>query len=111
MNSLVTRLPSGIGVHNLPLIALGAALVVYSRRIPGVMLLTWIAVVSLILLLTLPDHRYFMPTFPAMAILAGFWLRDRPVISIAALTLGMLLVIGDLYLFVDWQREAQLFTP
>ncbi len=111
LNSLVTRLPSGIGVYNLPLIALGALLVVVTRKLPGIMLLMWIITVAILLLVTLPDHRYFMPTFPAMALLAGAWLRDRGRVSMQILILAYLLLFGTLYLFVDWQREAQLFTP
>jgi 4-amino-4-deoxy-L-arabinose transferase-like glycosyltransferase len=111
LNSLITRLPSAIGVHNLPLIALGIVLVISTRRLPGAMLLIWIAIVSIILILTLPDHRYFMPVFPALAILAGSWLRSRPAITFQVIALALLLSFGALYLFVDWQREAQLFFP
>ncbi len=111
LNSLVTRLPSGIGVYNLPLIALGALLVMVTRKLPGIMLIMWIITVAILLLFTLPDHRYFMPTFPAMALLAGAWLRDRGRVSMQILILAYLLLFGTLYLFVDWQREAQLFTP
>lgn len=111
LNSLVTRLPSGIGFYNLPLIALGTLLVVLTRKLPGIMLLMWIITVAILLFLTLPDHRYFMPTFPAMALLAGAWLRDRGRVSMQILILAYLLLFGALFLFVDWQREAQLFTP
>jgi hypothetical protein len=52
-----------------------------------------------------------MPTFPAMALLAGAWLRDRGIVSMQIMILAFLLLFGTLYLFVDWQREAQLFIP
>ena len=68
-----------------------------------------IITVAILLLLTLPDHRYFMPTFPAMALLAGAWLRDRGRVSMQIIILAFLLLFGAMYLFVDWQREAQLF--
>ena len=109
INSLATRLPSGIGVYNLPVIALGTLLMVLTRKLPGIMLLIWIISFTIFLLLTLPDHRYFMPTFPAMALLAGAWLRDRGRVSMQIIILAFLLLFGAMYLFVDWQREAQLF--
>jgi 4-amino-4-deoxy-L-arabinose transferase-like glycosyltransferase len=109
LNSIITRLPSAIGVYNLPVIVLGAILAVSTRKRQGKMLLLWIIVVSVLLILTLPDHRYFMPIFPALALLAGLWLRDHPAVSVQVIFLAFLLLFGALLLFVDWQREAQLF--
>lgn len=110
INSLLTRLPSAIGVYNLPIILLGSLLALINRKPSGIVLLLWIVTVTVLLLLTLPDHRYFMPIFPALALLAGIWLRDRSTYSVKILLLAFFLLFGSLVLFVDWQREAQLFT-
>jgi hypothetical protein len=109
INSIGTRLTSAIGLHNLPLLALGAWLALRRRQAGDAQALAWIVVISVILVLTLPDHRYFMPTFPAMALLMGQALKERPPAAERALLLSLLLWAGALYLYVDWYRASELF--
>lgn len=103
------RLPSAIGVYNLPLICLGAVLLLERRRPSDWLLLVWLAGVGLPLFLTLPDHRYFMSAFPALALLmaAAFARYAKPLDRV--LLLSICYSVGAAYLFVDWSRAAQLF--
>jgi hypothetical protein len=74
------------------------------------MVLLWIGAVSLSLFLTLPDHRYFLPVFPAIAIVIAQVLLRFPAYAERAILLSLLLGISNLYLFVDWVRESHLFV-
>ena len=111
VNSLLTRLPSAFGVYNIPIILLGGYVIIRRRQQSDVFIFLWVAIMSLLLVVTLPDHRYFMPTFPALAILMALWLRYIPEAVDRVVVLALLCCGGALYLFVDWFREAQLFTP
>ena len=108
--SMTNRLPSGLGVYNLPFLALGSILVVRRRRQADWILLLWIASVWLPLSLTLPDHRYFLPSFPAMALLAALGLLQVPKAAARGLLLSLLLAASKLYLYVDWARASELFV-
>ena len=108
--SMTNRLPSGLGVYNLPFLALGSILVVRRRRQADWILLLWIASVWLPLSLTLPDHRYFLPSFPAMALLAALGLLQIPKGAARGLLLSLLLAASTLYLYVDWARASELFV-
>ena len=72
--TMTNRLPSALGVYNLPLLALGGVFVINRRRSVDWVLIFWILSVWLPLLLTLPDHRYFLPSFPAVALMTRFGL-------------------------------------
>jgi len=109
--TVTNRLPSALGVYNLPLLALGGFWLLTRRSRSDWLLILWITAVWLPLMLTLPDHRYFMSSFPALALLiaAGFQLVPRLFDRTALL--AILYCTGSLYLFVDWSRTAQLFVP
>lgn len=110
LNSLITRLPSGLGAYNLPLILLGLFLLIRQKRIGDLFVLMWIGVVSILLILTLPDHRYFMVIFPALAMAGARWTESQPPMDIGRVTLLVLIYqIGSLYIFVDWSRVSELF--
>ncbi|MCA9897839.1 MAG: glycosyltransferase family 39 protein [Ardenticatenaceae bacterium] len=112
--SMTNRLPSGLGVYNLPLLALGTVFVLNRRQKADWILLIWILSVWLPLSLTLPDHRYFLPSFPALALLAGLGLQQIPTGKLTSgtvrgLLLSLLLAASTLYLYVDWVRAVELF--
>lgn len=107
--TITNRLPSALGVYNLPLIVLGGLLLVRRRSRVDWMILLWVTAVWLPLFLTLPDHRYFMVSFPAVAILIAASFQLIPKLLDRALLLAILYCAGSLYLFVDWSRAAQLF--
>lgn len=78
---LATKLPSALGLYALPVVALGLLEVVRRRDGAAWTLLLWIGGISIPLLLTLPDNRYFLPAFPALAIAGSLGLErlfERP---------------------------------
>lgn len=107
--TLTNRLPSALGLYNLPLIALGALLLLWRRSRADGLILLWVTAVWLPLLLTLPDHRYFMSSFPAVAILIAAGSTLTPQTRARTLLLASLYAGGALYLFIDWARAAQIF--
>jgi len=112
--TMTNRLPSGLGVYNLPFLALGGLFVVNRRRSADWVLLFWVLSVWLPLSLTLPDHRYFLSSFPAVALLAALGLRQIPQGNFSrgtarGLLLSLLLAASTLYLYVDWARAVELF--
>lgn len=111
LNSLITRLPSGFGAYSIPLILLGLFVAIRQRISSDLFVALWIGVVSILLILTLPDHRYFMVIFPALAMLGARWSHLLPSKDMGRLAwLLFVFQIGALYIFVDWSREAELFT-
>jgi 4-amino-4-deoxy-L-arabinose transferase-like glycosyltransferase len=109
LESFFTRIPSSLGVHHFPLILIGGLYLLRKRSPADMFVLLWIGVVFFILFLTLPDHRYFLPAFPAIAIMVARMFHRFPEHQERALLLALLLWAGNLYLFVDWVREAHLF--
>jgi hypothetical protein len=108
--TMTNRLPSALGVYNLPLLALGGVFVINRRRSVDWVLIFWILSVWLPLSLTLPDHRYFLPSFPAVALMSALGLQQIPKGMARGLLLALLLAASTLYLYVDWVRAAELFV-
>jgi 4-amino-4-deoxy-L-arabinose transferase-like glycosyltransferase len=109
LESLFTRIPSSLGVYHAPLILFGLLYLLKRRQSVDLMLLLWIGAVSLSLFLTLPDHRYFLPVFPAIAIAIAQMLFRFPDYAGRATLLSLLLGMSSLYLFANWFRESHLF--
>jgi len=108
---ITTELPSAVGFYNLPLVLWGTGCALYRRSEADLALLLWIVPVFVIVALTLPDPRYFMPAFPGIAIAMArgsqrFGRSDSRIVLLA-----LLLCAGSLYLFADWSRAAFLFLP
>jgi 4-amino-4-deoxy-L-arabinose transferase-like glycosyltransferase len=110
LESFFTRIPSSLGVHFFPLILLSGLYLFKQRRRSDVFILSWIGVVFITLFLTLPDHRYFLPAFPAIAILIATFVKRFTETRERVFLLSLLLALGNWYLFVDWVREAHLFV-
>lgn len=111
LESLTTRLPSAIGVYNAPLLLLGGLYAVRHRNQSDRFVILWIAVVFALLIVMLPDHRYFLLAFPALAVLMARGLESVPGIAERAVVLALCYCAGALYLFVDWQRASHVFLP
>lgn len=109
MNSIGTKLTSAIGVYNFPLIFLGGFVALWRRSRSDLMIVLWVVTVSALLIFSLPDHRYFMLTFPALAIMMALWLKSRPDVAGKAVLLILLYGAGSLWWFIDWYRAAELF--
>lgn len=107
---LLTSLPSGIGVHNLALILPGIWMLARRRQMPDAAILIWIGGIALLLLLVLPDPRYFMLTFPALAVLMARVLGgiERGVEPVVAL--GLLYCGEAVYLYTAAIRTAYMFA-
>ncbi|MCA9971592.1 MAG: glycosyltransferase family 39 protein [Anaerolineales bacterium] len=108
-NSLLTKLPSSIGVYHGLLLLLSGITLLRQRQWKDWFLLLWIASVSIVLIITLPDHRYFMPTFPAMSIMIALWLMRQSLGRKRAVFLAFLYAGSALWLFLDWYRASELF--
>jgi 4-amino-4-deoxy-L-arabinose transferase-like glycosyltransferase len=109
LETLFTRLPSSLGVHHLPLFLFGGLFLLKRREPSDLFTLFWIGVVFIVLFLTLPDHRYFLPAFPALAIMISRMFNRFSVHTEKVVLLSFLFLGADLYLFVDWVRESHLF--
>jgi len=107
--TMTNRLPSALGVYNLPLIGIALFQLLRRRQRSDWLLLCWIVPVFAILSLTLPDHRYFMVLFPAFSISMASCLASQDTRTTRILLLALLLCAGSLYLFVDWDRVNHLF--
>jgi 4-amino-4-deoxy-L-arabinose transferase-like glycosyltransferase len=113
LESLFTRIPSSLGVYHAPLILFGLLSLLKRRQRADLMILLWIGMVSLSLFITLPDHRYFLPIFPAIAIVIARVLLRFPDYAERAILVSLLFGAANLYLFANWLRESHLFllTP
>jgi 4-amino-4-deoxy-L-arabinose transferase-like glycosyltransferase len=109
LESIFTRIPSSLGVYHGPLILFGLIYILKRRRSADWMLLLWIGTVAVSLFLTLPDHRYFLPIFPALALAAAHVLIRFPDYADRVILLSLLFGAGDLYMFADWVRESHIF--
>ncbi|MEW6271274.1 MAG: glycosyltransferase family 39 protein [Thermodesulfobacteriota bacterium] len=111
LDSIVTKTPSALGVYVVPWVLLGAVDAVRRRRAEDAFVLAWIGLVSIPLVLTLPDNRYFLPAFPAFALLAARALLARPAWTVPALTLAWVLCGLTLafYARIDLAQKVFLF--
>lgn len=112
LDAIFTKLPSGLGVYQLPILAGGLVAFARSGGATARMLAAWIALVSLPLLLTLPDNRYFLPAYPALAIVAAHGAAPLGPERTRVLLLGWLLCAATLayYAQVDLDDRAFLFS-
>jgi 4-amino-4-deoxy-L-arabinose transferase-like glycosyltransferase len=108
--TVTNRLPSALGVYNLPLLVLGGLFIINRRRPVDWVVLLWLLSVWLPLFLTLPDHRYFLPSFPAVALVSALGLRQVGGGTARGLLLSLLFAASTLYLYVDWVRSAELYV-
>jgi 4-amino-4-deoxy-L-arabinose transferase-like glycosyltransferase len=109
MNSLLTRLPSAIGVYHFPVLLIAGLTALKARKPVDLFLISWIVIIFISILLTLPDHRYFMPAFPAMAILMAGWLKEKPDLNVRYTILSVCFLLSSLVIFIDWDRQTELF--
>jgi 4-amino-4-deoxy-L-arabinose transferase-like glycosyltransferase len=119
LETITNRLPSAIGVYHAPLLLVGGWWLWQRRSVADQLLLIWIMAVWLPLFLTLPDHRYFLCTFPALALLLAEGGRrlsqtqpgDPIPYQTRLVATALWLNSTALWLFVDWQRSVLLFLP
>lgn len=106
---LFTRLPSALGPYTLPMLFMGGVYLLQRREQADKIIMMWAVFVLLSLFLTLPDARYCMPAFPALAIVMAHGLH-RVSQNVEQIILLLLTSCGGaLYLFADWKRSSFLF--
>ncbi len=101
LKALFIEIPSALGVYNIPLLLLGGLSLVRRRSQSDWFILLWIAVVFVPIMLILPDNRYFMPAFPALAIAMAHGVRLIPSVIEQTVVLALLYSMSTLYLFVS----------
>lgn len=111
LDAIFTKTPSALGVGLAPLVVAGAWRALRRRGTGDVLVLSWIALVSVPLLLTLPDNRYFLPAFPAMMALVAIVLADRPRWAVHVLVLAWLLCAITFFFYarIDLGEKVFLF--
>ena len=77
VRTLTARLPSAFGIYQMPFLILGGIYLLRRWHPSDRFVLFWIAPVALLLSVTFPINRFFLPVFPAFSIVAACWLRDR----------------------------------
>jgi len=102
LKALFIEIPSALGVYNIPLLLLGGLSFVRRRNQSDWFILLWIAVVFVPIMLILPDNRYFMPAFPALAIAMAHGVRLIPSVIEQTVVLALLYSTSTLYLFVSF---------
>lgn len=112
LDALVVKAPAALGVYVVPWVGLGAWGAFHRRAMQDRFVACWIALVFVPLLLTVPDNRYFLPAFPALAILGAQALAARPRWGARVLLLAALLcaITLALYASVDLERRAAIFA-
>lgn len=111
IDALIVKAPAALGVYVLPWVALGAATMFHRRAMQDRFVACWIGLVFVPLLLTLPDNRYFLPAFPAVALVGAQALAGRPLWSARVLVLALLLCALTLafYARIDLAQHAGVF--
>jgi 4-amino-4-deoxy-L-arabinose transferase-like glycosyltransferase len=111
LDSVLFKLPAAVGVAWLPWIALGGVAMWCRRAMQDRFVGCWIALVFVPLALTLPDNRYFLPAFPALAIVAAQALVARPRAAARVLLLALLLcaITVGFYTQIDLGQRAGVF--
>jgi 4-amino-4-deoxy-L-arabinose transferase-like glycosyltransferase len=109
LDNLLMTVPSSIGVYNIPLILLGILHAAQHRAEADRLVLGWVAIFALLLMVTLPGFRYFMPIFPGLAILMASGLAQVSQARSRILALALLYCAAALYLFVDWEPIGYIF--
>jgi hypothetical protein len=112
LDSLFFKTPAAVGVFVLPWIALGAVAMFHRRALQDRFVACWIVLVFVPLLVTLPDNRYFLPAFPALAIVGAQALAARPRWSARVVLLALLLCAITLafYTRIDLATRASVFA-
>jgi hypothetical protein len=103
---VLIRVPFGLGVYNLPLILLGGRYLLQRRSQADLHILLWIAAVCVPLLLTLPNPRYFLITFPALSITMACGLARVSEGRTAVVVLALLYCCGAMSLY--WPQAKHL---
>jgi len=113
LDAIVSKLPSAIGVYNLPVFALGLFALARRRDRDVLVIALWATLPVLPILLTIPDVRYVLPAFPAIATVMALGLdrvKDGPSrFSVFTLALVLCATVAMYFLTVPTSQRAALF--
>ena len=104
------ELASFVGFYNAPVVFLGGVQILRRRSKSDLVILLWIAAVAIPLILTFPRARYFLPCFPALAVLMAQWQHGcKAAPSILPASLGILYGLMMMFFFqIDWSLSTLL---
>lgn len=102
LEAIVRKIPTAIGLYNLPLIALGAWAWTTKGKLAwsNLFIAFWLLVVFVPVLLMLPVDRYLMPAFPALAVLIANGVNVRLKEPVPVLVMALGLSISSALVFV-----------
>ena len=109
LEQLLVRVPSSVGVYFIPLLFIGLMGLWQNRRREDWFVLSWVVLIWISVLITLPAWRYFMLSFPALALIFAQARRSLREGIMQVTLLAVLYCGGALYLYVDWWRNIQVF--
>ena len=110
LETLLTRLPSAIGVYLAPVLLSGVIAALRRRDRVDAGLLLSVACVAAPVIVTTPDSRYFFKMFPLLAIIGANAVRRMPQKDSWRLLLMIWLqTIGAFVLLWGWERQTGLF--
>jgi 4-amino-4-deoxy-L-arabinose transferase-like glycosyltransferase len=110
LETLVNRLPSALGTYSLAILLVGIRQIYLNSSPIDIILVIWSCIPFTLLLMLLPDHRYFLPIFPSLALIMARGLTASDMSAFPVIILALLFCAGDLYLFVDWHRQTYMFS-
>jgi 4-amino-4-deoxy-L-arabinose transferase-like glycosyltransferase len=99
LEALFVQIPSALGAYALPILALGGWNAARRWERSEQILAVWIGSISLPLLAILPVERYFLPAFPAFALVGALGLRSMGNGSYRVLLLALLYSVGTALLY------------
>jgi 4-amino-4-deoxy-L-arabinose transferase-like glycosyltransferase len=102
------RLPSAVGAFGVPILVMAGWHVARRRRQSDLLSLAWVVAVSLPVAALLPDARYFLPAFPALALVMTSGLRSVPGGAERPTFLALCYGAQALYLYLVLDQAARI---
>lgn len=100
LGALTVEVPTGLGAYSIPVFLLAGLEMLRQRNESDVYLLVWIGAIFVPMFLTLPTVPYFVPAFPALAIVAARGVQRIPKATGKAILLTLFYSAQVLYVYV-----------
>jgi 4-amino-4-deoxy-L-arabinose transferase-like glycosyltransferase len=106
LQSVFYGIPSGIGTYLLPLVGIGVWVFIRQHKagervMSNGFIRYWLAIVFIPMLIALPVHRYFLPAFPALAIMLANGLDHFYEKPFRVLALALFLSYATLFVYMS----------
>jgi 4-amino-4-deoxy-L-arabinose transferase-like glycosyltransferase len=105
---MFARLPSAVGAFSVPILLASAWQLVRRRKQSDLLALAWVAAVSLPIVTLLPDSRYFLPAFPALALVMASGLQSQLGTAERPTFLALCCGAQALYLYLVLTQSARI---